>query len=367
MGDRKGSLEDLDIVEKFWSRKKVLLTGHSGFKGTWLSIWLKMLGADLVGYSLAPPSTPSMFESLKMERQMESVMGDIRDLANLESLFSRVQPEIAIHLAAQSLVLKSYQDPVETYLTNVMGTVNFLEAVRKTPSVRVAVVISSDKCYQNNEWLWGYREVDRMGGYDPYASSKGCAELVTSAYRYSFFGTSHGSRETFIASARAGNVFGGGDWADYRLVPDVMRAFLKKEKVEIRHPDAIRPWQFVLEPLRGYLLLTQKLWEKGSDFSEPWNFGPDHEDEKSVSEVVTRLVKNWGTDAGWTRLHDPNPLHESRFLKLDSSKARLRLGWKSKLDLDTAIMWTSAWYKAYQDKQDLLGFTQSQIDRYQQI
>jgi len=289
-------VENLVINPVFWKSKKVLITGHTGFKGSWLALWLQNLGANVTGYSLQPPTNPNLFEIAHVADKMNSIIGDVRDLKHLISCFAENRPEIIIHMAAQSLVRTSYDDPVETYSTNVMGTVNVLEAVRHTDSVKVIIIVTSDKCYENKEWLWGYRENEPMGGHDPYSNSKGCAELVTSAYRNSYF---HVKSSVAVASTRAGNVIGGGDWAQDRLIPDIVNAFMEKRPVMIRNPNAIRPWQHVLEPLHGYLMLAERLWDKGHTFAEGWNFGPNEQDAKPVSYVVERLAQLWGKDASW--------------------------------------------------------------------
>ena len=268
----------------FWKGKRILLTGHTGFKGSWLSLWLQSMGAPVVGYALAPPTNPSLFEVAEVGRGMTSVIGDIRDLEHLCAVFAEHKPEIVIHMAAQPLVRYSYIEPVETYSTNVMGTVNLLEAVRGTDSVKAVVNVTSDKCYENREWVWNYRENEAMGGYDPYSNSKGCAELVTAAYRNSYFHSEkYKEHGVALASGRAGNVIGGGDWAGDRLIPDIMRAITQNLAVNIRNPHAIRPWQHVLEPLSGYLMLAQKLYEEGAAYAEGWNFGPSDEDAQACA------------------------------------------------------------------------------------
>jgi CDP-glucose 4,6-dehydratase len=348
----------------FWNGKRVLLTGHTGFKGSWLSLWLQGLGADLVGYALAPPSEPNLFSLANIEKGMICLTGDVRDLDGVSRAMKEHAPEIVIHMAAQSLVRYSYEQPVETFATNTMGTVNVLEAVRQATSVRVAVIVTSDKCYENKERLLGYQEHDPMGGYDPYSSSKGCAELVTSAYRHSFF-SGKDSRPVAVATARAGNVIGGGDWAQDRLVPDTIRAFLAAQPVKVRNPTAIRPWQHVLDPLSGYLLLIERLWEKGCEYAEPWNFGPSQEDAKPVSWVVQRLHDLWGGGIHWQSDQGQHP-HEAGILNLDSSKARTRLGWFPRLTAETSLQWTVEWYKQYQ-KSDLRQLTENQIASYQRL
>ncbi|MFA6061493.1 MAG: CDP-glucose 4,6-dehydratase [Gallionella sp.] len=351
---------------EFWRGKRVLLTGHTGFKGSWLSLWLQSMGAQVVGYALAPPTQPSLFKVIEIEQGMRSVIGDIRDLSHLRAVFTEHQPEIVIHMAAQPLVRYSYVEPVETYSTNVMGTVNLLEAVRSTPSVKAVVNVTTDKCYENREWAWGYRENEPMGGFDPYSSSKGCAELVTAAYRNSFFNAStfNDKHSTAIASARAGNVIGGGDWAEDRLIPDIMRAISDNNPVRIRNPHAIRPWQHVLEPLSGYLLLAQKLYEEGAAYAEGWNFGPNDEDAKPVQWIVERLTQSWGEGASW-QLDEGDHPHEAHYLKLDCSKAKGQLNWHPLWHLDEALDKIVGWQRAWRDDKDMRAFSLQQIVEYQ--
>lgn len=348
----------------FWQGKKVLITGHTGFKGGWLSLWLQSWGADVMGYSLAPPTQPSLFEIAGVANGMASITGDVRDLEQIQTVIAAYQPEIVFHMAAQPLVRYSYINPVETYATNVMGTVNLLEAIRRLGGVKAVVNITSDKCYENREWVWGYRENEPMGGYDPYSNSKGCAELVTSAFRNSFFNPAEFDRHgVAVASVRAGNVIGGGDWAEDRLIPDIIRAFMAQQPAVIRNPHAIRPWQHVLEPLGGYLLLAQKLWEEGPAYAEGWNFGPDDEDAKPVGWIVERLTTKWGDGASWTLDNGEHP-HEAHYLKLDCSKAKARLGWSPRWNLATALEATATWYRAYQARQDMRGLVLEQIQAY---
>jgi CDP-glucose 4,6-dehydratase len=351
----------------FWKKKKVFVTGHTGFKGSWFSLWLQRLGAEVVGFSLDPPTKPSLFQAARVERGMRSLLGDVKDLELLRSAVKKHKPDIVFHLAAQSLVRRSYEQPVETYASNVMGTVNVLEAIRAVGSVRVFVNVTSDKCYENREWMWGYRENEPLGGRDPYSSSKACSELVTSAYRASFF-KSRGSKHsnTAIATARAGNVIGGGDWAPDRLISDMVSAAAEKKVVKIRNPHAIRPWQHVLEPLRGYLTLGEHLWERGDEFAEAWNFGPLESDAKPVSWIVERLAELWKNGVRWQVDSTPQP-HEAHYLRLDCSKAHARLKFSSKLCLDTALQWTVQWYQDYYRKQDAREITEEQIQRYQDL
>ena len=351
----------------FWKGKTVLVTGHTGFKGSWLSLWLQNKGASVVGYSLPPPTKPSLFELAHVAKGMTSIIGDIRDLEHLQSVIVDYKPEIIIHMAAQSLVRYSYKDPVETFSTNVMGTVSVLEAVRQAESVRVLVNVTSDKCYENKEWVWAYRENDPMGGHDPYSSSKGCAELVTSAYRNSFFSNDEYERHgVAIASSRAGNVIGGGDWSEDRLIPDIIRAFMENRPVVIRSPNAIRPWQHVLEPLSGYLILAEKLWVYGPEFAQGWNFGPNDDDAEPVSSIVEYLINLWGAGASWEPDSARNP-HEANYLKLDCSKAKAVLGWSPKMILPTALEWTIEWYRGYSQNLNVRLLTEDQIVRYEKI
>lgn len=352
------------VDQSFWADKTVLLTGHTGFKGSWLSLWLQSMGARVVGYSLPPPTTPSLFAAANVAEGMTGLDGDVRDFLALSKAFDRHQPEIVIHMAAQSLVRYSYTNPVDTYSTNVMGTVHLMEAARQAGCVRAIVNVTSDKCYENREWVWGYRENEPMGGYDPYSNSKGCAELVASAYRSSFFNPEDFAKHgVALASARAGNVIGGGDWADDRLIPDIMRAIVEGRAVNIRNPHAIRPWQHVLEPLSGYLMLAQKLWEDGAAYGEGWNFGPNDEDAKPVSWIVDRLTKEWGDGASWV-LDDGDHPHEAHYLKLDCSKARSRLDWHPRWRLEETLTAIIDWHHAYQDGNDMREMTLRQIEKY---
>lgn len=351
----------------FWRGKRVFITGHTGFKGSWLSLWLQQLGAAVTGYSLAPPTSPSLFEAAHVADGMVSLFGDIRDLNALKSAMQRSQPEIVIHMAAQSLVRLSYNQPAETYATNVMGTVHLLESVRHTPGVRAVVNITTDKCYENKEWEWGYREDEPMGGYDPYSNSKGCAELVTSAYRSSYFNAdTYSIHGVALASARAGNVIGGGDWAKDRLIPDILAAFEKSQPVEIRNPHAIRPWQYVMEPLRGYLMLAERLYSDGPAFAGGWNFGPHTDDAKPVDWIVCEMAKRWSAEARW----EVNPgvhQHEAHYLKLDISKAGHRLKWQPITRLPGALGLVIDWAKARLDGANVRDLTMSQIRTYQTL
>ncbi len=347
----------------FWKGKSVFLTGHTGFKGGWLALWLKRLGADVSGFALAPSHENGIFAAARTGDGVISTIADIREPGRLKDAMADVSPEIAFHFAAQPLVRSSYASPAETFDVNVMGTVNFLESVRSTPSIRAAVIVTSDKCYENKEWCWGYRENDPMGGDDPYSSSKGCAELVTASYRRSFLAESG----VAVASVRAGNVIGGGDWADARLIPDMVKAWSRRQCLSIRYPNAIRPWQHVLEPLRGYMMLGERLWKDGADFAEAWNFGPRDEDAWPVGRVVDKGSQLWGDGAAWETDARQHP-HEARFLKLDCSKSRARLGWFPALSLETALDWTIAWYRRqHAGNVDMNDFTQNQIKRYEEL
>jgi len=341
-------MEGMGMKLSFWPNKKVLITGHTGFKGSWLSLWLLKLGAEPIGFALDPPTQPSFFEDADIASDMISIKGDVRDLRQLEDTIKTYRPEIVIHMAAQSLVRYSYENPLETYSTNIIGTGVVLEAVRKTDFIKAVLIITSDKCYNNNEWIWGYRESDPMGGYDPYSSSKGCAELITSAYRDSYFSTDkYKEHGVVVASARAGNVIGGGDWADDRLIPDIMKSILKNDGVKIRNPEAIRPWQHVLEPLFGYLTLSQKMYENGVEYSGGWNFGPEYSDCKSVDWITNEIGHYWGERFKCSIDKQNIHPHEANFLMLDCSKAKRRLGWHPHLDLKTTLEWVNEWYMGY--------------------
>jgi len=352
------------IDRKFWSGKSVFVTGHTGFKGSWLCLWLQSLGARVVGYALEPASPLDLFELAFVSKGMESHFGDVRNLELFMSTMQAARPEIVIHLAAQALVRPSYENPVETYSTNVMGTVHVLESTRRTEGVKAVVIITSDKCYENHEWVWGYREDEAMGGYDPYSSSKGCAELVTAAYRRSFFSDSlHGAG---VASARAGNVIGGGDWAKDRLVPDIMRAFLDNRPAEIRSPASVRPWQYVLDPLNGYLMLAERLYQNRGEFSTGWNFGPIESEMRPVSWIADELARRWGASARWICRPGEHP-HESLSLKLDCAKARHYLGWSPRVSMSAALDWTVEWYRGYQSGADVKQIVLREIERFGQI
>lgn len=354
------------IDTSFWSGKRVFLTGHTGFKGGWLSLWLSAMGARVTGFALAPNTVPSFFEVANVEDSLEqSIIGDICDLVNLRIAIANAKPEIVIHMAAQPLVRYSYLNPVETYSTNVMGTVHVLEGIRALDCVRAVVVVTTDKCYENKEWIWGYRESEPMGGRDPYSNSKGCAELVTSAYRDSYF-----SPETFdkhgvaIASARAGNVIGGGDWSEDRLIPDAIKAFEANQELMIRNPLATRPWQHVLEPLSGYLVLAQALHQRGAEFIGGWNFGPRDDDARSVQEVIELLIQGWGSKVSWLQDISVQP-HEAHSLKLDCSKAHQYLNWVPRWSLENAIQNITQWHQDYRFQKNMRETSMQQINLYQ--
>ncbi len=348
-----------------WYGKRVFLTGHTGFKGGWLALWLASKGAVVRGYSLDPYTSPSLFETAKVGDLVEDLRGDIRDGGRLDRALTEFAPEAVFHMAAQPLVRYSYQDPIGTFETNVLGTARVLDAVRRTPSVRAVVSVTTDKCYENKEWLWGYRETDPLGGYDPYSSSKACAEIVSAAYRQSYFPveklSEHGCA---LATARAGNVIGGGDWSNDRLIPDLVRGFAEGKPALIRRPDAIRPWQHVLEPLQGYLLLAEKLLTGDPRYATAFNFGPSEDDAQPVGWIVAKMVGFWGDGAAWVL--DPEPgVHEAGYLKLDASRARAELGWRPKLRLETALAWLVEWYKAHASGANMQRLTLEQIARYE--
>lgn len=346
----------------FWTNKRVLLTGHTGFKGAWLSLYLESLGADVTGLALAPEQDPNLFKAAAIESGMRSIIGDIRDLPTVERVVADAQPEIVIHMAAQALVRRGYREPVETYATNVLGTVHVLDAVRRLSKTRACLVVTSDKCYENREWLWPYRENERMGGRDPYSNSKGCAELVVSAYRASYFEQAGMG----LASARAGNVIGGGDWSEDRLIPDLIRGFMDGKPTMIRQPDAIRPWQHVLEAIHGYLALIERLWNDSATFAEGWNFGPGDAGAVPVGIIADTLAAKWGDGAEWRRDSEAG-VHEAHLLKLDSTKARTRLSWRPKLEIEDALDWIVKWHRAHMAHADMRDFTLRQIKHYQAL
>jgi CDP-glucose 4,6-dehydratase len=345
----------------FWRDRRVLLTGHTGFKGAWLALWLQALGARVTGFSLGVPTQPSLYELAHVDDGMQSIEGDVRDFPALTAALAAARPEVVIHMAAQSLVRRSFSEPRLTYEVNVMGTVNLLEAVRGEESVRVVINVTSDKCYENREWEWAYREHEPMGGHDPYSSSKGCSELVTQAFRRSFF---YGDSATRLASARAGNVIGGGDWGADRLIPDLMRAALAGRPAHVRNPDSVRPWQHVLNPLCGYLTLAQGLWSS-EQLAGGWNFGPAEEDARPVRWIVQRMAALWPALPWIEDTGSSTPsLHEARYLKLDSSRARTHLGWQPRWSLATGLDATVAWYRALHAGEDMSTFTRGQIETY---
>jgi CDP-glucose 4,6-dehydratase len=363
---RRGAVEGVEVTPEFWRGKRVLLTGHTGFKGSWMALWLQSMGAEVTGYALAPPTQPSLFEAARVGAGMHSVIGDVRDLVALRAAMADAAPEIVFHMAAQPLVRLSYAEPVDTYATNVMGSVNILEAVRQVGGVKAVVNITTDKCYDNREWVWAYRESEPMGGYDPYSSSKGCAELVTAAYRSSFFNPAdHARHGVAVASARAGNVIGGGDWAQDRLIPDILAAFEQGRAVSIRNPHAVRPWQHVLEPLRGYLTLAERLVKDGPACAEGWNFGPNEDDARPVGWIADTMATLWGADAVWHDEAEPGAPHEANYLKLDISKARARLGWQPALRLAPALQLIVDWSRQRQAGANLRDLTLAQIRTYQ--
>ncbi len=350
--------------KNFWQGKKVFIAGHTGFKGSWLCLWLHSMGAKVTGYALAPPTDPSLFELCKVNKLVTSIIADVRDGDSLHKAMASANPEIVIHMAAQPLVRESFKNPVDTYSINVMGTVNVLEAARKCNGIKAVVNVTTDKCYENREWVWGYRENEHLGGYDPYSSSKACSELVTAAYRSSFFNPKdYGTHGVSLATARAGNVIGGGDWAVDRLIPDCIRALLKGEKIAIRNPNSVRPWQHVLEPLSGYLTLVWKLYESGPRYAEAWNFGPDEGDAKPVEYIVQRICSKWGNNASYEVDKEEHP-HEAHYLKLDCSKAKTELGWKPKWSLEKALDSIIEWTSAYRDGKDLRKVCLDQIEKY---
>lgn len=351
------------INPDFWKNKSVFLSGHTGFKGGWLALWLSSMGANVTGYALAPNTSPNLFEVLSLRQVLNnSHIANICDFECLLDAVASCKPEIVFHMAAQPLVRYSYVNPVETYMTNVIGTVNVLESIRQTDTVKATVVVTTDKCYENKEWVWGYRENDPMGGFDPYSNSKGCAELVTSAYRQSYFSDPTGNHNR-VASARAGNVIGGGDWSEDRLIPDAIKAFEAGQTLMIRNPLATRPWQHVLEPLSGYLILAQSLYRDGDQFSSAWNFGPKDKDNRSVQDVIISLSKQWGPSARWQQDTSHQP-YEANQLKLDCSKANQQLNWEPRWSLETAIEKIIQWHKAYQVKENMQTMTLNQINQY---
>ena len=355
------------VSRDFWKGKRVFVTGHTGFKGSWLGLWLDSMGAIVKGYSLPPPTLPNLFEEAHLIKHIDSIEGDIRHSADLSQCMSDFKPELVIHMAAQSLVRRSYDNPLDTYSTNVMGTVSVFEAVRNAKSAKVLINVTSDKCYENQEWFWGYREIEPMGGYDPYSCSKGCAELITASYRRSFFNPNHYAEHgCAIASVRAGNVIGGGDWATDRLVPDLVRSFINDDLVKIRNPLAIRPWQHVLEPLSGYLMLAQRLYLDGPDFSEGWNFGPKEGNARPVKDIADYFASNWSSSARY-EIEEDISMHEAHYLKLDCSKAKSKLGWEPILTFDETLNRTIDWYKARLQGANMHDYCLSEINDYMNL
>lgn len=348
------------VTPAFWQGKKVFLTGHTGFKGSWLALWLQSMGAQVQGFALMPPTTPALFDVANVVKGMQSCIGDIRDLQAITHSMVGFNPDVLIHMAAQPLVRLSYREPLQTYATNVMGTLHVLEAARLCPNLRAIVNVTTDKCYENREWEWGYREDEPMGGHDPYSNSKGCVELITASYRNSFFNTPHAAA---LASARAGNVIGGGDWAEDRLIPDILRAFEKGQPVTVRNPQATRPWQHVLEPLSGYLVLAEHLWKNGHQFAQGWNFGPKDEDARPVEWILNYMVDSWGDGAHWQLDRDSHP-HEANYLKLDISKARARLNWAPTWNLEKTLSRIVQWHRAFLSGADIQAQCLDEIHAY---
>jgi CDP-glucose 4,6-dehydratase len=361
-------MEDLVTLQpNLWRGKRVFLTGHTGFKGGWTALWLASKGAIVRGYALDPCTEPNLFTEAKVGSVIEDIRGDIRDGAAVDAALTSFAPDVVLHMAAQPLVRYSYADPIGTFETNVIGTARVLDAVRRTPSVRAVVSVTTDKCYENKEWLWGYRETDPLGGYDPYSSSKACAEIVSAAYRQSYFPVGKmAEHRCGVATGRAGNVIGGGDWSTDRLIPDLVRGFLAGDPVLIRRPQAIRPWQHVLEPVFGYLLLAEKLLTADPRYATAFNFGPSDDDAQTVGWIVERMTKFWGGNASWVQDEDPG-VHEAGYLKLDASRARAELAWHPRLRLDTTLHWLVDWYKAWQGGADMHRFTLDQIAQYETL
>ena len=355
-------MENMEVNSNFWFKKSVFLTGHTGFKGGWLALWLSEMGANVFGYSLEAPTIPNFFTTTNLAERLEkSIIGDVCDASTLNAAMISAKPSIIIHMAAQPLVRESYNSPIQTFMTNVMGTINLLEAARKIETVKVIVNITTDKCYANKEKSIPYFENDTLGGYDPYSSSKACSEIASSAYRDSFLY----DKKISLATVRAGNVIGGGDWASDRLIPDFFKALDSKKILYIRYPNAIRPWQHVLDPLSGYLILAQKLYEKGGEYAEAWNFGPENNDEKSVSWIIKKLSKKFPS-VRW-ELDSQRQPHEATLLKLDISKAKSKLGWFPRWSLETALENTSDWYEAYKNKESMADFSIKQINDYKRL
>lgn len=359
-------MEDLVIMysKDFWKDKKVFLTGHTGFKGSWMSLWLSELGANVTGYALEPPTEPSMFKVCAVSENINSIIADIRDYDRLKLEIEKSEPEIVIHMAAQPLVRESYNNPRDTYEINVMGTVNLLQAINECGGVKAVVNVTTDKCYENKEWQKGYKESDRLGGFDPYSNSKACSEMVTSSFRNSFFNKEkYDDHGVALGSARAGNVIGGGDWAVDRLITDCVRSVTEGKEILIRNPNAIRPWQHVLEPLRGYLMLAEALYEKGAEFAKGYNFGPIDEDAKEVTYIVAKFCTLWGDNASYSVDEGDHP-HEATFLKLDCTMAKDELKWEPEINIDEALSTTVLWFKAYKAGRNMKEFSLEQIKSY---
>ena len=354
-----------DLFKGIFQNKKVFVTGHTGFQGSWLTLWLKSLGAKVTGYSLSPPTKPSLFEILQLNQNINHILGDVKDHSLLQKCMIKHKPDIVFHLAAQPLVRSSYEKPVDTFHTNIMGTVNLLEAIRNTQSVKAGIIITSDKCYENKEWDFAYRENDPLGGFDPYSASKGAAEIITSSYNRSFF-HSDNKRKVGIATVRAGNVIGGGDWAEDRIIPDCIRSVYSGKQILIRNPKSIRPWQHVLEPISGMLLLASKLWDNPHSYNESWNFGPNLPTNVTVKELVIQIIKELKQKPNWKDVSNnmKNAVHEANFLRLDSTKANNLLGWRQMYNIKETISETASWYQNYKKKTEMEKFTMLQIEKY---
>lgn len=350
------------MSNSFWKGKKILITGNTGFKGSWLSLWLLSMGAEVKGYALRPVNKTNLFDTFKLDKDMDTEFADIRDFENFNKCFKKFDPEIIFHMAAQPLVRYSYNNPLETYSVNIMGTANVMECIRLSSKERVFINVTSDKCYENKEWLWGYREDEPMGGYDPYSSSKGCSELVTSAYRRSYFDCK--DNDIAIASVRSGNVIGGGDWSEDRLIPDFLRAISDGEAVSIRNPNAIRPWQFVLAPLDGYMNLAEKMFFDRQTYSQAWNFGPEEGDAKTVGWIIKKIVDLWGEGASFNISISNSDPHEASYLKLDCSKSKNKLNWRSSIDLTKSLENICVWHKAYNNNENMINLSLEQISNY---
>ena len=355
------------MTPSFWRGKQVFITGHTGFKGSWLGLWLTSLGANVTGFALASDTSPSLFQLANIETLLHHIEGDVRNVDQLKAALQKSQPDIVFHLAAQSLVRPSYENPLLTYQTNVMGTANLLECIRQLSRACALVNVTTDKCYVNKEWQWGYREIDALGGLDPYSNSKSCSELVTASYRASFFNPNEfNSHRVALATVRTGNVVGGGDWAKDRLIPDVLAAFERNHSVNIRYPQAVRPWQHVLEPLHGYLMLAEKLHQEGPPFAKAWNFGPNDLEACTVAEIVGKLARLWGVQEAWVQDLGKHP-HEAKYLTLDTSLARKELGWQPVLSTDNALKLIVDWEQSRLKGADVFKTTQQQITNYQSM